>query len=85
MQFDIESLKILKDFTKFLNVNLFHLVILDGIAFSFKWNKKSQVLYRDEGRGGKEEESKLEQQKFHLHFWNTIGCKILFWNTFFNL
>lgn len=36
MQFDIESLKILKDFTKFLNVNLFHLVILDGIAFSFK-------------------------------------------------
>lgn len=36
MQFGIESLKISKAPTKFLNVNLFRLVILDGIAFFFK-------------------------------------------------
>lgn len=52
-----------------------------SIFLQVKWELKCYDIEIREGRG-KEERSNLEQQKFYLHFWKTVGCKILFWNTF---
>lgn len=73
VQFGIENLKTPKDSVETFSVNVFHLVLLGGVVFSS--HKMGGLKCCDaeirEGRG-KEERSKLEEQKFNLRCGSTI-------------